>query len=165
MACEHRQRLCWVRAYQKDHYRCSSLPWGQLALCWNVDVGYTKFECCRVPRWSQRCFDFALDEKYGDRHRRTCYAVCLLGTDSSSAKSIMQRRGAGRDRHLHCPMLWYKKRVDSGDIRTEKRKGEHSVADNGTQAVTAEVRRHLKTLKMEWREGRHPLAFIAALWL
>ena len=32
-------------------------------------------------------------------------AQCVLGTDSSSAKSIMERRGAGRNRHLHCPTL------------------------------------------------------------
>ena len=31
---------------------------------------------------------------------------CVSGTDSSSAKSIMERRGAERIRHLHRPMLW-----------------------------------------------------------
>ena len=51
-------------------------------------------------------------------------AQCVLGTDSSSAKTIMDR--AGRIRHLHCPMLWLQERVDSGEIRTEKRKGEHN---------------------------------------
>ena len=44
-----------------------------------------------------------------------------LGTDSSLAKSIMERRGAGRIRHLHCPMLWLQERVDSGEIGIEKR--------------------------------------------
>ena len=33
-------------------------------------------------------------------------AKCVLGTDSSSAKSIMERRGGGRIRHLHYPLLW-----------------------------------------------------------
>ena len=54
---------------------------------------------------------------------------CVLGTDSSSAKSILERRGAGRIRHLHCSMLWLQERVDSADMRTEKRKGEHKTAD------------------------------------
>ena len=30
---------------------------------------------------------------------------CVLGTDSSSAKSIMEQRGAGRIRHLHGPVM------------------------------------------------------------
>ena len=31
---------------------------------------------------------------------------CVLDTDSSSAKSIMERRGAGRTRQPHCLVLW-----------------------------------------------------------
>ena len=50
-------------------------------------------------------------------------AQSVLGTDRSAAKSIMERRGAGRIRHLHCRMLWLQERVDSGDIRIEVRKG------------------------------------------
>ena len=89
---------------------------------------------------------------------------CVLGTDSSSAKSIMEGRGAGRIRHLHCPMLWLQERVVSGEIRIEKRKGEHNTADIGTKAVSAPVlMKHWKTLKMEWRDGRHPSALDAAI--
>ena len=87
-------------------------------------------------------------------------AQCILGTDSSSAKCIMERRGAGRIRHLHCPMLWLQERVDSGEIRIEINERE----DVGTKAVTApEPRKHLKTSKMDWRDGRHPLTLSAAL--
>ena len=54
--------------------------------------------------------------------------------------------------------------MDSDEIRTEKRKGEQNTADIGTKAVTTAVlRKHLKTLKMEWRDGRHPLAWSVAL--
>ena len=89
---------------------------------------------------------------------------CVSGTDSSPAKSIMERRGAGRIRHLHCPELWRQERVDSGESRTEKRKGQHNTTDTRTKAVSAEVlRRHLKTLKMEWCDGRHPSALRAVL--
>ena len=44
---------------------------------------------------------------------------CVLGTVNSSAKSVMERRGAGRIGHLHCIMPWLQERVDSGEI-TEK---------------------------------------------
>ena len=66
---------------------------------------------------------------------------CAFGTESSSAKSIMERRGAGRMRHLHFPTLWLQESVDSGEIHTEKREGEHNTADTGTKAVSAEVQR------------------------
>ena len=49
----------------------------------------------------------------------------------------MERYGARRIRRLHCPMIWLQERVDSGEIRTEKRKGEHNTADIGTKAVNA----------------------------
>ena len=55
-------------------------------------------------------------------------AQCVLGTDSSSAKSIMERQ----------------ERVDSGEIRIEKRKGADNTADIGTKAVIAPLlRKHL----------------------
>ena len=57
-------------------------------------------------------------------------------------------------------MLWLQERVDFGEIRFEKWEGEDNTADIGTKAVTAPVlRKHLKTLKMEWGDGRHPLTF------
>ena len=90
-------------------------------------------------------------------------AQCVLVTDSSSAKSIMERRGAGRIRHLHCLMLWLQERVDSREIYIEKRKGEDNTADIGTKAVTAPVlRKRLKTLKMERRDGRHSTLVVMA---
>ena len=60
---------------------------------------------------------------------------CVEVTDSSSAKSIMERRGARRIRRLHCSTPCRQERVDSGEIRTVKRKGEHNTADIGTKAV------------------------------
>ena len=78
----------------------------------------------------------------------------MLVTDSSSAKSMMERRGAGRIRHLHCPALWLQERVDSGEIRKEKGKGEHKTADIGTKAVSAEVfQRHLRKLENGMARG------------
>ena len=78
----------------------------------------------------------------------------MLGTDSSSAKSMMERRGAGRIRHLHCPTLWLQERVDSCEIRMEKGKSEHKTADTGTKAVSAEVlQRHLWMLENGMARG------------
>ena len=62
-------------------------------------------------------------------------AQCVLGTDSSSAKSIMERSGEGRIRHLHCPTLRLQEGVDSGEIRIEERNGEDITADIATKAV------------------------------
>ena len=46
----------------------------------------------------------------------------------------------------------------------EKRKGEHNTADIGTEAVIAPVlMRHLKSLKVEWRDGRYVGALSAAI--
>ena len=43
-------------------------------------------------------------------------------------------------------------------------RGEHNTADIGTTAVSAPVpRKHSKTLKMDWRDGRHPSALSAAI--
>ena len=67
----------------------------------------------------------------------------------------MERRGAGRIRH--CFVLWLQERVDSGEIRTEKCEGGHNMVDIGMKAVSAPlVMKRLKTLIMEWRDGRHP---------
>ena len=93
-------------------------------------------------------------------------AQCVLGTDSSLAKSMMERRGAGEIRHRLCLMLWLQELVDSGEFRLEKRMGEDNTADTGTMVAIAPVlRKHLKTLKMEWRDGRHPLTLSAAFLL
>ena len=72
---------------------------------------------------------------------------CVLGTDSSSAKSIIERSGAGRIRQSHCPMLWPQERVDSVETSTIPR-------TLGSMRYVQKYYRHLKTLKMEWRKGR-----------
>ena len=66
-------------------------------------------------------------------------AQCVLGTDSSSAKSIMERRGARRIRHLHCPMPGCK-----NVLTLVKFKGE----DNTEKAVIAPIlRKHWKNVE------------------
>ena len=68
---------------------------------------------------------------------------CVLGTDSSLVKRVVER-----------PMLWFPGRVESGEIRTEKWKGEYNTADSEIKPVSVEVlrNRHLKMLK--WSNAR-----------
>ena len=64
-------------------------------------------------------------------------AQCVVGTDSSSIKSAVERH-----------MLWLQERVDSGGICVENWRGECDIADSATKAASVEVlRTHLKTLK------------------
>ena len=37
-----------------------------------------------------------------------------LDTDASAAKGIACRRGVGKVRHLHTPLLWVQQKVDEG---------------------------------------------------
>ena len=65
---------------------------------------------------------------------------CVLGTVNSSAKSVMERSGAGRIGHLHCVMPWLQERVGSGEMRTWNER-ESRTGQTGTQAATATVLR------------------------
>ena len=55
---------------------------------------------------------------------------CVFGTQSSSTESVMRRH-----------VLLIKECVESGEIRTEKRKRKYNTADNETEAVSVEVLR------------------------
>ena len=91
---------------------------------------------------------------------------CFLGAVNSSAKSVMERRGAGRIGHLHCIMLWLQERVDSGEMRTENERGSTTRQTSARRRRLQQQYEHfLKTLKVKWLDGRHPLASSAALQL
>ena len=137
---------------QEKHDVCSSLPWRQPNQGRKLDARYTQFECgrVRVLRRSQKVDRLCWGAKSMIVDFGEDVAQCVLGTHSSSAKSLLERRGAGRIRHLHCPMPRLQERVDFGEMRTEIRKGERNTADVGNKAVTGPVlRKHLKTIKME----------------
>ncbi len=42
------------------------------------------------------------------------------GTDSSAAKGVAERRGVGRIRHLHTPLLWLQPKFRNGEIKVSK---------------------------------------------
>ena len=62
---------------------------------------------------------------------------CVVGTDSSSIKSAVERH-----------MLWLQERVYSGGICAKNWRGEYNIADRATKAASVEVlRTHLETVK------------------
>ena len=63
----------------------------------------------------------------------------VLETDSSSAKSVAQRRGVAKIRHLHTPLLWLQRRISDGAMKCFKVEGKINEADIGTKALTHEA--------------------------
>ena len=58
----------------------------------------------------------------------------VLLTDSSAAKGIGQRQGAGQLRTLECKTLWVQKAVEDKKIILAKCPGKENLADLGTKA-------------------------------
>ena len=68
----------------------------------------------------------------------------VLRTDSSGAKSMASRRGAGRVRHIETKWLWLQAAVAEGLIKPEKVAGTVNPADLMTKFLAIElIRRHL----------------------
>ncbi len=81
-----------------------------------------------------------------------------VNTDSSIAKRIASRRGAGRVRHLEVRELWVQDRVALGELSIMKLKGESNVADGLTKHVERnKMDEHMKACGVARRSGRHEL--------
>ena len=79
-----------------------------------------------------------------------------VNTDSSAAKSIASRNGAGRVRHIEVRELWVQDRVAKGELSVVKVKGEENVADGLTKHVDRQkMEQYMKTCSMVRRSGRH----------
>ena len=86
----------------------------------------------------------------------------VLHTDSSAAQGIVGRRGVGRIRHLHTPLLWIQQRVASKDMALRKTDGERNPADLGTKELTRpKMDAHLTRCGFKFEAGRHPRALAA----
>ena len=57
-----------------------------------------------------------------------------LVTDSSAAKGMASRRGAGQVRHIHCPALWLQQVISRRRLTIKKRAGAVLSPDIGTKA-------------------------------
>ena len=86
----------------------------------------------------------------------------VIRTDSTAAKGIASRRGAGKVRHIHTPTLWVQQRVFRKDLSVEKVAGPENVADMGTKPLaSADMMRMLAKCDITFRGGRHSLALRA----
>ena len=88
----------------------------------------------------------------------------IIKTDSSGAKGIAQRRGAGRVRHIECHTLWLQDQLFRKKLKLFKVDGKTNPADVGTKYLTAaDYDRILTDLGIEQRSGRSKLALRAAI--
>ncbi len=82
-----------------------------------------------------------------------------VNTDSSAAKSIASRRGAGRVRHTEVRELWVQGRVAKGELTIVKVKREENVADGLTKHVDRQrMEQYMKACSIVRRSGRHELS-------
>jgi hypothetical protein len=83
-------------------------------------------------------------------------------TDSSASKGICGRRGIGKVRHLHTPLLWIQQKANGKELTVNKTDGKYNVADLGTKELgRRDMDRHLVAAGFEFAKGRHPLALAA----
>ncbi len=72
-----------------------------------------------------------------------------VNTDSSAAKSIRAKGGAGRVRHIEVRELSVQDRVVRGEFKIVKVKGEDNVANGFTKHVPAALRRCVSVVPSE----------------
>ena len=83
----------------------------------------------------------------------------VVETDSSAAKGIASRRGVGKVRHLHTPLLWVQNLVAQKKLDVRKIDGKKNIADLGTKDLDqSKMQQFLSGCGYEFRNGRHPLA-------
>ena len=79
-----------------------------------------------------------------------------VGTDSSAAMGVSQRRGSGNIRHLEAGCLWIQQAIASGRISAlVKVPGKLNEPDILTKGVgRQDLQKHLKSLRVEIRSER-----------
>ena len=87
-----------------------------------------------------------------------------LCCDATAGKGIAERRGVGRVRHLHTPLLWLQSAVQRKLLQLHKVSGEENPADLGTKHVEGpKMWRFLRAMGHFAVQGRSDLALKAAL--
>ena len=88
----------------------------------------------------------------------------ILKCDATAGKGIAERRGVGKVRHFHTPLLWLQRVVQQTLIKVAKIAGADNVSDIGTKYVDGTLlRRHLAAMGFVVRQGRSKWALRAAL--
>ena len=76
-----------------------------------------------------------------------------LWTDSSAAKAMLHRQGAGRVKHLECRQLWVQEKIALKVIGCEKINRENNIADMLTHSWNAkEGQHHLQRMGVKIKE-------------
>lgn len=60
-------------------------------------------------------------------------AIPLARTDSDSARSLSNRVGVGKQRHIHTRMLWLQEKIRRGELAVKRVNGVENCADVGTK--------------------------------
>ena len=85
-------------------------------------------------------------------------------TDATAGKGIASRRGVGRVRHLHAPLLWIQAIIEKRTLALKKVDGKVNVADLGTKHVDGTTLwRLMQLMGLEGRDGKSKLALKAAV--
>ena len=75
--------------------------------------------------------------------------------DSTAALGVVNRKGAGRLRHVRVGKLWIQQVQEDGDLRYRKVKGTQNPADMITKYLaSSEVNKYLEILGIDTRTGR-----------
>jgi len=93
------------------------------------------------------------------------YSFALrAGTDSSTAKSVAERRGVGKIRHLHTPLLWLQTKCSKGEIKISKVSNKVNWSDLATKVHDQKwMMECLSACGFEVLAGKSKLALDAAL--
>ena len=85
-------------------------------------------------------------------------------TDSTAAKGITGRKGIGKIRHLHTPLLWVQHKVANNTLSIYKVDGVTNVADLGTKELARpRMEQLLAKCGFAFRSGRHRAALKAQI--
>ncbi|CAK0843308.1 unnamed protein product, partial [Prorocentrum cordatum] len=84
--------------------------------------------------------------------------------DSTASKGVFRRRGVGRIRHLHAPLLWVQQKRAQKELNIRKVPGEENPADLGANELARPVmEKHLTACCFYFARGSHPRALSAQL--
>ena len=84
--------------------------------------------------------------------------------DATAGMGIASRRGVGRVRHLHAPLLWVQQVVEKRVVSLKKVKGVDNVADLPTKHVdSVTMWSHLDRMGFQKMDGSSRLALKAAV--
>ena len=75
--------------------------------------------------------------------------------DSAAAIGVVSRRGNGKLRHVKVGMLWIQERVEDGDLKIDKVKGEENPADLMTKHVPVKkITQFMQDISQDFEGGR-----------